>query len=102
LNHKGLGGEKTRDLIKETTLAEYKSNPESGNMIMGKNRKEWIEHHLVTLYPKVEMPGHQWGMVIDLNSCVGCGACVVACGIENNVPVVGKNALVENRQIPYG
>jgi molybdopterin-containing oxidoreductase family iron-sulfur binding subunit len=91
LNHKGLGGEKTRDLIKETTLAEYKANPEAGNTILGKGRKEWIEHHLITLYPKHESLGHKWGMVIDLNSCVGCGACVVACNIENNVPVVGKN-----------
>ena len=101
LNHKGLGGEKTRQLIKETTLSEYKSNPESGNTIMGKGRKEWIDHHLVTLYPKVEMPGHQWGMVIDLNSCVGCGACVVACNVENNVPVVGKNEVFRSHDMHW-
>lgn len=91
LKHMDLSGEeRTRHLIKETTLAEYKADPEAGNTIGGKPRREWIDHHLVTLYPTHENPGHKWGMVIDLNSCVGCGACVVACNIENNVPVVGK------------
>lgn len=101
LTHKGLGGEKTRNLIKETTLSEYIKNPEAGNTIGGKGRKAWIDHHLVTLYPKVEMPGHQWGMVIDLNSCVGCSACVVACSIENNVPVVGKNEVYRSHDMHW-
>lgn len=101
LDHKGLGGEKTRDLIKETTLAEYKSNPEAGNTILGQGRKEWIEHHLVTLYPNHTYPGHQWGMAIDLNSCVGCGACVIACNVENNVPVVGKNEVFRSHDMHW-
>lgn len=101
LNHMGLGGEKTRDLIKETTLGEYKSNPEAGNLIGGKGRKEWIEHHLVTLYPKHDYPGHKWGMTIDLNSCVGCGACVVACNVENNVPVVGRKEVFRSHDMHW-
>lgn len=101
LTHKGLGGEKTRQLIKETTLKDYKSNPESGNTINGMGRKEWMEHHLVTLYPGHDMPGHQWGMVIDLNSCTGCSACVVACSIENNVPVVGKNEVIRSHDMHW-
>ena len=101
LKHMGLGGEKTRNLIKETTLAEYKSNPEAGNTIGGQSRKEWIEHHLVTLYPKIEFPGHKWGMAIDLNSCVGCGACVVACNVENNVPVVGRKEVFRSHDMHW-
>lgn len=101
LSHQGLGGEKTRDLIKEATLAEYKTNPEAGNTILGKGRKEWIEEHLVTLYPKHDYPGHQWGMAIDLNSCVGCAACVIACNVENNVPVVGRKEVFRSHDMHW-
>jgi MoCo/4Fe-4S cofactor protein with predicted Tat translocation signal len=44
-----------------------------------------------TLYPNYQYEGLKWGMSIDLNSCTGCGACVVGCMAENNVSVVGKN-----------
>lgn len=112
LEHKGLGGVKTRLIVKETTLKEYKKNPAAGNLIndgMGwKPRKQWVEKHMKSLYGEQspEIPhsqdyggahletlsaGHHWGMSIDLNACNGCGACVIACNVENNVPIVGKD-----------
>ncbi|MFI5171556.1 MAG: TAT-variant-translocated molybdopterin oxidoreductase [Chitinophagales bacterium] len=82
----GLG---QRRIVKETTLAEYKKDPLSGN----EDRAEALAWEGTTFYPDYfgKKNGFNWGMSIDLNSCVGCGACVIACNAENNIPVVGKN-----------
>ncbi len=74
-----------RPIIREATLREYHEDPAAGNEM-----HEKIKHHLETLYPDHEYPGHHWGMIVDLNACIGCNACLIACSAENNVPVVGK------------
>ncbi len=91
--HQSMEG---RPLIRETTLDRYKENPASGNEI-----HEEIEHHLDTLYGKHEYKGHHWGMSVDLNSCIGCNACVVACIAENNIPVVGKEQVKNRREMHW-
>lgn len=85
-----------RAIVRETTLTAWKENPMAGNEV----RKE-IQKHLKTLYPKASFDGLHWGMAIDLNSCTGCNACVVACSAENNVPVVGKEQVLMVREMHW-
>jgi molybdopterin-containing oxidoreductase family iron-sulfur binding subunit len=76
-----------RDLIDEGTLAEYQKNPHFLEQ----------EAHDESLYTAYSYPRHAWAMAIDLNSCIGCQACAVACQAENNVPVVGKDQVLAGR-----
>jgi molybdopterin-containing oxidoreductase family iron-sulfur binding subunit len=82
------------EVMKELTLAEFKHNP---NEILEERDKELKPYGGIanfekegTIYPTFDRPGLKWGMSVDLNTCNGCGACVVACNAENNVSVVGK------------
>jgi molybdopterin-containing oxidoreductase family iron-sulfur binding subunit len=58
-------------------------------------------HEPPTMYPEQRYPGYRWGLTIDVDRCVGCQACVVACQAENNVPVVGKAQAAYGRQLHW-
>ncbi len=96
-----------RAIVKETTLPDYSANPNSGNKQITYTKK--IGHHEevdakprdLTLWKEFETGQHHWGMGIDLNSCIGCGACVVACTAENNVAVVGKDEVIRSREMHW-
>jgi len=81
-----------RPIVRESTLEEYHGNPEAGNELHKENEKK-----SVSLYPKPKYDGFHWGMSVDLNSCTGCGACIIACQAENNIPVVGKAEVAKSR-----
>jgi molybdopterin-containing oxidoreductase family iron-sulfur binding subunit len=74
-------------------LAEYQKNPQSGQP----EHKE----ELISMWKPHEYKGHKWGMAIDLNSCIGCNACVVACQSENNIPTVGKDQVLRGREMHW-
>ncbi len=54
-----------------------------------------------SMYPDQKYPGYRWGMAIDVDACVGCQACVVACQAENNVPIVGRAQAAYGRQLQW-
>ena len=81
-----------RPIVRETVLSEYKKDPSSGNEF----HKQFESTH-ETLYPEIKYDGFHWGLAIDLNSCVGCNSCVIACQAENNIPVVGKGEVTRRR-----
>ena len=83
-----------RNVIRETTLKEYLKDPysESGH---------GEEHKTYSLWNEFERPVYNWVMAIDLNACTGCGACVVACNAENNVPVVGRDEVRRRREMHW-
>jgi anaerobic selenocysteine-containing dehydrogenase/Fe-S-cluster-containing dehydrogenase component len=58
-------------------------------------------HEFISLYPPQRYPGYRWGLAIDVDRCVGCQACVVACQAENNIPVTGKADCAYGRQLHW-
>ena len=84
-----------RDIIRETTFANYLENPAHGSGNDEEKQKTY------DLWKKFDQPGHNWVMAIDLNACTGCGACIVACNAENNVPVVGKDEVHRRREMHW-
>lgn len=81
-----------RELVRTGTLETFRQHPRFAAS---------PDTYHESLYPRFRYEGYAWGMAIDLNRCVGCNACVVACVAENNIPVVGKNQVARGREMHW-
>ncbi len=87
-------GDRPRPLVREGTLRKFQEDP--------KFAQEMVEvQPLLSLFADHPYDGQRWGLVVDLNACVGCNACAVACQAENNVPLVGKSGVMRSREMHW-
>src|SRR5690606_36545473 len=84
-----------RNIIREATFQEFVKNPAAGSGNHGEKHKTY------DMWDTFEKPGHNWVMAIDLNACTGCGSCSVACNVENNIPVVGRDEVRRRRDMHW-
>jgi molybdopterin-containing oxidoreductase family iron-sulfur binding subunit len=106
-----------RAIVREANLEDYHAHPEfvdhlgmesHSPPIYGKDKDLPLPERIIdtpkgnSLYEHPTFDGtHQWGMTIDLNTCTGCNACVVACQSENNIPIVGRDQVRRGREMHW-
>ena len=92
-DHQNMEG---RNLAREGTLETFQKKPEFASEMDGELPNP------TSIYPNPPLTSDlQWGLSIDLNSCIGCNACIVACQAENNIPVVGKDQVRRGRDMAW-
>ncbi|MFM8469282.1 MAG: TAT-variant-translocated molybdopterin oxidoreductase [Limisphaerales bacterium] len=101
-----------RPVVREANVNQFLENPgfakhmdlDGHTEFLVKNPDGSIKNiyqHPYKTNPKLVSKTHQWGMVVDLNACTGCSACVIACQSENNIPIVGKDQVSKGREMHW-
>jgi molybdopterin-containing oxidoreductase family iron-sulfur binding subunit len=94
-------------VIREYTTEDLKTDPSLLTDRFSPQVATWLdEEHKVkpgelSLWKGHDYKNHHWGMAIDLNTCTGCAACVVACNVENNVALVGREEVINRREMHW-
>ena len=84
-----------RNLVRVATKAQFEADPAFAA------KQEHLAPSRITMYGEFQYNGYAWGMAIDQNVCTGCNACVVACQAENNIAVVGKDQVLNGREMHW-